>query len=342
MNTLPEPDTSIKHFEFTIQAWEKALGVLAGDFKVYAPIRDQDSIDYELISSVNISSIVYNTPKPVSPLKLFLLPVKENVVRESDLHKPFVVLGTPACDLWALDLLDTFYLDPDYPDIYYKARRDNMIVIGADCHSSLEHCHCTSYGIMPVPNKNQDLVLSRHRDKILIGVSSAKGELIMENIASQCKADLSENSLPESLRQLRSKVKTEIDRKNKRLPNYQETSSIVKNTSVESWKNHSARCVSCGACATICPTCTCFLLIDKPGFEKVKQMDACQYPGFQRVAGGEDPHKKLHARFCNRYYCKYVWRPEKFDEIACTGCGRCIEGCIGNISKNEIFIELSQ
>jgi len=38
--------------------------------------------------------------------------------------------------------------------------------------------------------------------------------------------------------------------------------------------------------------------------------------------------------------CKYVWKPEKFKSIACTGCGRCIEACIGKINKNEIFMEL--
>jgi ferredoxin len=52
---------------------------------------------------------------------------------------------------------------------------------------------------------------------------------------------------------------------------------------------YSADCVSCGACAAICPTCTCFLLIDRPDFEKIRQLDACQYPGFERVAAGEDP-----------------------------------------------------
>ena len=53
---------------------------------------------------------------------------------------------------------------------------------------------------------------------------------------------------------------------------------------------------------TICPTCTCFLLIDKPGFEKVKQMDACQYPGFERVAGGEDALFELHNQIQKQVY----------------------------------------
>jgi ferredoxin len=73
----------------------------------------------------------------------------------------------------------------------------------------------------------------------------------------------------------------------------------------------------------------------------VKQNDACQYPGFERVAGGEDPLHELPGRFRNRYMCKYCWRPRKFKSLACTGCGRCIEACIGKINKNELFTELA-
>jgi len=126
---------------------------------------------------------------------------------------------------------------------------------------------------------------------------------------------------------------------NKGLPDYNETGRIVSEEKKGIWAKYSAKCVSCGACATICPTCTCFLLIDKPGFEKVKQLDACQYPGFERVAGGEDSLSDLHNRFRNRYMCKYVWKPQKFQSVACTGCGRCIEACIGKINKNELFME---
>ncbi len=126
------------------------------------------------------------------------------------------------------------------------------------------------------------------------------------------------------------------------LPDYKKTGQQIHESKADIWEKYSSHCVSCGACVTICPTCSCFLLIDKPGFEKVKQMDGCQYPGFERVAGGEDALFELHNRFKNRYLCKYVWKPRKFGSIACTGCGRCIEACIGRINKNEIFIELGK
>jgi ferredoxin len=126
------------------------------------------------------------------------------------------------------------------------------------------------------------------------------------------------------------------------LPDYQRTGELVNQAGEKIWERYSADCVSCGACSAICPTCSCFLLVDRPGFEKVRQLDTCQYPGFERVAGGEDPLKELAERFRNRYMCKYVWKPEMYQGKACTGCGRCIDCCIGQINKNELLASLNQ
>jgi sulfhydrogenase subunit beta (sulfur reductase) len=335
-------DVLVTHYEISLQAWEKAITTLLGKYPVYAPVKRWNSIDYEMLNPENLRDVIYNTPKPVSPLKLFLLPVKENVVLDSDAQKPFVVIGTPACDLWALDLLDLFFLQSDFVDPYYRMRRENMILIGTDCHSTLEHCHCTTYGINPYPEKNQDIVLSVAGESVFLEVHTPKGHSLIEAIGSAVAFEPGKNGLPERIQERRKEVKNQLEHVNKHLPNYQETSNIVRHAKEEVWEKYSKTCVSCGACATICPTCTCFLLIDRPGFEKVKQIDACQYPGFQRVAGGEDPFGKLPLRFRNRYMCKYVFRPEKYDAIACTGCGRCIEACIGKINKNELFLEITQ
>ncbi len=342
MKTAAENDILVKYYELSLAEWEKAISGMLNDNNIYAPVKTWGNIDYELLKPEKIESIVYNTPKPSSPLKLFLLPVKENVVLESDVEKPLIVIGAPACDLLALDLLDDFYLNKDYVDPYYKLRREKMLIIGFDCHSMLEHCHCTSYGLNPYPEKNHDIVLSVLDGKVLLGVNSSKGDAFIEKLSSEVKLDSLDGNLPEALLKKRQVLKSEIDDNNKLLPNYQETTTIVRNAEDDVWKEYAAKCVACGACATICPTCTCFLLIDRPGFEKVKQMDACQYPGFQRVAGDEDQLKEHHVRFRNRYMCKYVYRPEKYDSIACTGCGRCIEACIGEINKNEFFINITK
>lgn len=330
------------YYQLEKTAWDKALISLLGSFRVFAPILRGKTLDYELIKEEHIPHIVYNTPKPVVPLKTFFLPVKENVVVETEAEKPVIILGVPACDLSALDLLDKFYMAEVYHDPFYEKRRKQTVLIGSDCHSTNKHCHCTSYGLNPYPENNQDISISMLNGHAIISAFSVKGEDLLARITVMDPAAHTFEELPGGLSEIRSKVKRELEKANRLLPNYQETTDAVINSDRAIWEKYAKACVSCGACATICPTCTCFLLIDRPGFEKVRQLDACQYPGFERTAGGEDPLKKLEYRFKNRYMCKYLYRPQKFDAIACTGCGRCIEACIAKINKNELLVELTK
>jgi ferredoxin len=180
----------------------------------------------------------------------------------------------------------------------------------------------------------------QHDDLIILRVITQKGEDFIHQITRL--QDVKDQSVISEIEKAHDLAEALLNKTNKGLPDYETTGKLVNGAGNEIWEKYSTSCVSCGACATICPTCSCFLLIDKPDFEKVKQLDACQYPGFERVAGGEDPLFELPKRFRNRYMCKYVWKPEKFKSKACTGCGRCIEACIGKINKNEMFLELAK
>jgi len=320
------------------EEWDDNLKDLLSSYDIFAPIASDFGLDYEQIQPSVVSIITYNKPKPATSLKSFFLPVKENVTAQLHSEKPRIILGVPNCDIEGIGLLDDIYLDKDFNDPYYNYRRNNTILIASDCFGIQEHCHCLSYNIKPYSTARADLAVVYMEGDICLRIISPRGEAFARKIVhiqpltseKVISAIDKEHEVTESL--LRSS--------NKDLPDYSKTGSLIRNSTGNIWEKYSSRCVSCGACTTICPTCTCFLLIDKPGFEKVKQLDACQYPGFERVAGGEDTLFELHNRFRNRYMCKYVWRPAKFKSIACTGCGRCIEACIGKINKNELFMEL--
>ena len=319
--------------------WEKALEKLLSSFVIYSNISDEFGQDYELLRAGDIPKITYNKPKPATSLKSFFLPVKENVTSDRDPLKPRIIIGAPNCDIEGLSLIDEIYLDKDFDDHFYRMRRENSLLISSDCFSTQEHCHCLSYDIRPYATIKADLSVISLNGTIIFRVISGKGDEFLKTIPEV--APLSDDNILSEIEKKHKETESLLTEANKGLPDYKETGKIVSEAKREIWEKYSARCVSCGACATICPTCTCFLLIDKPGFDKVKQLDACQYPGFERVAGGEDSLFKLNSRFRNRYMCKYVWKPEKFSSIACTGCGRCIEACIGKINKNELFRELA-
>jgi sulfhydrogenase subunit beta (sulfur reductase) len=327
--------TSIKKEE-----WDNTLEKLLLSYAIFAGIPTDAGQDYEELRSVDISKIIYNKPKPASPLKSFFLPVKENVTSEKDV-KERIIIGIPNCDIEALSILDEIYLDKDFPDIKYRERRENTILISTDCIGIQEHCHCLTYDIKPFSTSTADLAVISLNGSMIIRVITGKGEDLVSSVFPDARP-LKDVEILSAIEKEHHATETLLSTSNKGLPDYKMTGKLVAETRAEIWGKYSARCVSCGACTTICPTCTCFLLIDKPGFEKVKQLDACQYPGFERVAGGEDVLYELHNRFKNRYMCKYIWKPDKFSSMACTGCGRCIEACIGKINKNELFMELAK
>ncbi len=322
------------------EEWDKTLEQLLLSHTIFASTDNGFGQDYELIRPVDISRIIYNIPKPATPLKSFFLPVKENVTAERINEKPRIILGVPNCDIEALYLLDEMYLDKEFKDIFYKKRRENTILISSDCFGIQERCHCMSYNIEPYSTKGADLAIVNLDGTIILRMLSVKGEDFVKEIPAFRSLD--DKNIISVIEKQQLATEALLAESNIDLPDYKKTGELVTEAKADIWEKYSATCVSCGACTTICPTCTCFLLIDKPGFEKVKQLDACQYPGFERVAGGEDALYELHNRFRNRYMCKYAWKPWKFNSIACTGCGRCIEACIGKINKNELFMELSK
>ncbi len=328
----------MRKYSVSLKQWVKILNSISAEIDIFAPIRKDEYLDYEQLTEDNIMSISYNKAIPTTPLKSFFFPIKENVVREDE-DKQRVILGAPACDLSALNILDKIFLDEQFLDTYYKDKRDNTIIIGSDCYEISENCHCTSYNIDPYPKENCDISLSLIDYKVTLQVFSKKGEKFIKRFSQELKEI---NKLPPEIQKKREETIEKLAIQNKDLPNIEETRKGVEKEGTIIWKKYAEDCVSCGACALVCPTCHCFLLIDKENFEKIKNWDSCQYPSFEKVAGDEDPLAHIYDRLKNRYLCKYVHKPDMYDEIACTGCGRCIEACIGKINKNELIAEVCE
>ncbi len=315
--------------------WTESLSKAFTEYKIYAPTKRSKLPDYELIDEKRFSEISYDCILPVLPLKAFFFPIKENVVKEPETVKR-IIIGVRNCDLAALNLLDAVFLDEEFLDIHYKTRRDNTILIGTDCLNIKDTCHCTTYGLEPYPQSNFDLSISPAGEMFYLTVNTARGKDLLQELNL---GDLKEiEDLPENVLEKRAEISGRVSAQNSELPDLEGTKEAILNTDDEFWREYASKCVSCGACSVICPTCHCFLLIDREKFEKVKNWDACQYPSFEKVAAGENPLKKLYKRLRNRYECKYIHKPGMFDVLACTGCGRCIEACIGKINKNEIII----
>ena len=326
-------------YRFSEEKWIEYVTGFIREYQAYAPIKKEKSTDYEEITVEKIGKIHYEGNTPATPLKAFFFPFKENVVVATP-KQPRIIIGVPNCDLAALNLLDNIYLGGDFKDSYYKESREQTIIFGKDCDAIKESCHCSAYGLKPYAEKNCDISMSVAEGYCYLAPMSAKGEAFLKKYGIDQNEAL--DALPEKVIQKRAGMVDGLERQNKDIPDEKESRRGIEKENKELWMKHAATCVSCGACSLICPTCHCFLLIDRKDFEKVKNWDVCQLPAFSRVAAGEDPLAKLYERLKFRYLCKFVYKPDMFKAIACTGCGRCIDACIGKINKNEVIIEACQ
>jgi len=108
------------------------------------------------------------------------------------------------------------------------------------------------------------------------------------------------------------------------------------------WKTEGEKCLSCGACNIVCPTCYCFDVVDEvcPDMKKgirYRRIDGCQLHGFCKVASGENFRKTAAERVRHRVFKKEVYLKKRFGRSGCVGCGRCIDSCIAKISIIDIF-----
>ena len=324
--------------------WEKFLGQISRTYLIYAPQEVAGNLAYELLSSENVDKTIYGTYRAVQPLKTFFSLPQEKTTEITPQAEKTIVLGVKNCDLKAILVMDKIFLEGEFVDPFYRARRETALIISSDCYQPRDTCFCTLLDNNPFPETGFDINLCPIDNGFLLEVGSSKGEefiaLIREDL-EQATPDLMEKR-----EKKRKETKEKLAEINAQFATKRPFPFIVKEEYASPvWEETAKTCVECGACTNICPSCYCFLLVDTKDegkFPKVKFWDSCQHTGFARVAAGINPRAKLYERLRNRYLCKYEYRPENFGIVACTGCGRCVEACQGKIDKREVIKRLSE
>jgi ferredoxin len=293
--------------------------------------------------------------RTVEPLKAFAqllrYPVADYPSTEGDDmegEKSFpavVVAGARGCDLNAIALIDKVEIEGEYTDPFYKIRRNKMFIVGADCSECGKSCFCNLHGARPWPEKGYDVAVSKIQGGFLVEAGSERGEKgIKDN--KDLFTEVREGQV-KMRDEIRAKVERELEEMNAVYPPAEAMPEIMRAAlGDEIWDDISARCVECGACTNICPTCYCFLLYDQKAggshFQRVFAWDTCQVTGYARMAGMLNPRPRLTDRVKHRYYHKYDYLPLSHGGIYCTGCGRCIDTCSAGIDMRDAFRRLRE
>ena len=247
-----------------------------------------------------------------------------------------LIFGIRPCDARALAIIDMTFKD-GYDDPYYLNRRNNTVLVGLGCTSPRESCFCTSLGVNPGESGDVDLMLTDIGDHFLIEeITPAGSDLAAQGSGLEEATEADEAKAREQKEAVSGKVTRKLNTDNIR------ERLLSSFDDQEYWEKVAAKCVSCGICTLLCPTCYCFdindELVKKQG-TRYRSCDSCAFSIYTKMPM-ENPREEKWQRVRQKVSHKYEFYPMNFDVIACTGCGRCIRLCPVNWDITQVLESL--
>lgn len=237
---------------------------------------------------------------------------------------PVAALGVRPCDLAAVAIQDRVFCEGPYADTHYGRRRAGSVTVAVNCTRAAPTCFCVSMGTGPAARDGFDLALTELDGEFLVETGSATGEGIV--------AALGLAAAPEALvAGARERVAACAASMGRSLETEGLPELLFASLEHPQWDDVARRCLSCGNCTMVCPTCFCHAVVEVPALDnscsrRVRQWDSCFVLEFAHIAG-----KNFRPRIRDRYR---QWLTHKlgswvaqFGTSGCVGCGRCIVWC---------------
>jgi len=335
MKTLRLPKEHLDQFATVLQQFGE----------LHAPVKLDGQHAFRKLRSWSEARIEYT--RTILPPKKYFLPQRDTlfeyspergyVPRTADLDHPMVLFGVHACDIFAINILDEVFAGR-YPDPYYQTRRARTAIIGIDCVPD-EHCFCRSMRSGFV-DRGFDLFLYDLGDRYLTFVGSARGDDMVlaagKLFEEESGADVDEYKRRSELKRSAFQLEVEI----------RDLSGIFE-MEYESaiWEELGKRCLECGSCSMVCPTCYCYDVVDQielgtGSSSRTRCWDSCLFSTHASVAGGENFRESRSSRIKFRFYHKQRGFVAEYGRPSCVGCGRCIAACPVGIDIVQVLLAL--
>jgi len=312
------------------------LDALNGTYQVIVPTKSADLTQYapyELVKSEQ-AKLVLDGNTVLSPKALYL-PQSEAMYAfwangkklaiadlPSAIDKVRVVFPVRHCDVKGIACLDQVFLDERHIDPQYLEKRENTVIMALMCNEPKDSCFCESMGIDRAHAEKSvaDVQVYDLGDEYAFEIISEKGQKVID----VAKGLLNERAaeIPQAKAQ---KIQVNVQGLPEKLAGMFED---------EIWNKFMFKCIGCGTCTFICPTCYCFDINNKIRGEegvKLRTWDSCMFDEYMMMAGGHNPRPSKKERVRNRFLHKLEYFYENYQMMLCTGCGRCLKKCPMNI-----------
>lgn len=324
---------------FTKEQFNEILESLSQEYDIYAPVTspfkgtfsDTDLVKYEKIKKVeeiNLKEKSNFSPKEILlPItqRLFYFTEKEFIKPEGRTKKALVILRS--CDLHGVNRVDNIYLNNKFSDPYYEEMKAmvKFAVIGCP-GKGWDSCICTSFGTNTTEEYHLGLKITD--SEICVDV---KDESFKEAFQSGEERDFSMEFVTENVERVE-------------IPENIELEKIID---LPLWRDYD-RCIACGRCNFVCPTCTCFTTQDvfykdnEKNGERRRVWASCHVDKFTTMAGNHEFRKKTGDRMRFKVMHKISDYKKRFGTHMCIGCGRCEDACPEYISYINCINKLNK
>ncbi|MFC2118530.1 4Fe-4S dicluster domain-containing protein [Bacteroidota bacterium] len=311
---------------------------------IYAPVKKDNIVDFGLISSLEEKTDDYITT--VQSAKSIVFPRVEKLfdingtqINVSLKNKNFseipevVLIGTRPCDASGFGILHTIF-GGDLDDNIFSTRLKKTTIISIACNKSDNNCFCTSVNGNPGNTNGSDILLTQiENDNYLAEIITEKGRAIVEKYPDlfDTEADVNKEKYIADVA-----IAFDIDKV---------LGKISPKFDDKLWLEQSLRCIGCGSCAYVCPTCGCFDIQDVYqgyGGQRNRSWDSCGFDLFTLHASGHNPRSVQSQRWRQRLMHKFQYMFESDNVIGCVGCGRCSKSCSVNMNLKDHLINLER
>ncbi len=313
--------------------------------ELHAPVEQDGRYVFKRLTRWSDARLEYD--RTILPPKKYFLPPREALFRyrpgegfvpnTDGLDQRIILFGVHACDVYAINILDRVFAGK-YKDPYYQARRKNIAIIGIDCLPD-KQCFCRSMRADFVDH-GFDLFFYDTGDYYQALVGTALGDdmvLATGNLFEPVDAAEIDDYKRRSWNKRRA---FQVDVEIRDLPEIFEMEYQS-----EIWDELGEKCLSCGSCSMVCPTCYCYDVADDVELgsragKRTRLWDSCLFASHALVGSGENFRGSRSSRIKYRFYHKQRGFVAEYGRPSCVGCGRCVSACPVHIDVVQVIDRL--